>query len=131
MPGGTVGDSQILLHIWTTLTPILSAVDTGILPVNNGHYVQLDDNGSTKCSGFDLNSLDQDGHYHANCDPGYVFAFTTNLRHAWYGYGSASFQWDTDYSEGDSDCDACHESPSGTHCMKCHHRQFEDHLFGC
>lgn len=131
MPGLIVGVSPSFLHIQTTLTLGFSAVDTGDFPVNDGHYAQLDDNGSTKCQGFDINSLDQDGHYHANCVPGYVWAFTTNLRHAWYGYGSASFQWDTNFESGETDCGACRESKSGTHCEKCNAIQFEDYLYGC
>ncbi|KAH6719482.1 hypothetical protein BKA61DRAFT_731911 [Leptodontidium sp. MPI-SDFR-AT-0119] len=117
----SVSQVYACVHAW-------AYIDTGDLPVNDGHYAQLDDNGSTKCQGFDINSLDQDGHYHANCVPGYVWAFTTNLRHAWYGYGSASFQWDTNFESGETDCGGCRESKSGTHCEKCNAIQFEDYL---
>ncbi|KAL5313538.1 hypothetical protein ACEPPN_017958 [Leptodophora sp. 'Broadleaf-Isolate-01'] len=120
----SVSQAYACVHAW-------AYIDTGDFPVNDGHYAQLDDNGSTKCQGFDINSLDQDGHYHANCVPGYVWAFTTNLRHAWYGYGSASFQWDTNFESGETDCGACRESKSGTHCEKCNAIQFEDYLYGC
>lgn len=91
-----------------------------------GHFAQLWDNGDLKCEGS-IGHLDQDNHYGIDCKPGYVWAFTQDLKHSWYGYGSAAFQWDQAVQTGSFDCGACNGRTG--HCQQCKVRQFDVYMF--
>ncbi|KAF2488781.1 hypothetical protein BU16DRAFT_544941 [Lophium mytilinum] len=91
-----------------------------------GRYATLTDNGGVVCQG-DIGTIDQDGHYTIHCNPGYVWAFTQNLAHSWYGYGSASFQWDQHVDTGSWDCGIC--TGKNGHCQHCSTRQFDTKIW--
>jgi hypothetical protein len=94
---------------------------------NEGKFAQLWDNGDLKCQG--IRGVDQDGHFTTYCQPGYAYAFTQDGRHAWYGYGTASFNWDQNPQKGKFDCDACNGKTGK--CMQCTTIQWDNHLYGC
>ncbi|KAH6716320.1 hypothetical protein BKA61DRAFT_602933 [Leptodontidium sp. MPI-SDFR-AT-0119] len=87
-----------------------------------GKYAQLTDNGGIVCGG-PIGAIDQDGHYTIHCNPGYVWAFTQDLAHSWYGYGSAAFQWDQHVDSASRDCGACNGKTGK--CQQCRTRQFD------
>ncbi|KAE9377581.1 hypothetical protein N431DRAFT_451763 [Stipitochalara longipes BDJ] len=93
---------------------------------NEGKFAQLWDNGDLKCSG--TFRIDQDNHYSVNCVNGYYYTMTQNAG-AWYGYGSASFQWDQNPQKGTFDCDACNGKTGK--CQHCTTIQWDNYLWGC
>lgn len=97
----------------------------GSIGPNNGNFAQLWDNGDLKCQGTPR--IDQDNHYSLPCVAGYVYAYTQNLAHAWYGYGNNAFQWDQTVQSASFDCDACNGKTG--HCQQCKTRQWDTYMY--
>jgi hypothetical protein len=92
---------------------------------NNGQFAQLWDNGDLKCQGG--LTIDSNGHYAVPCNAGYRFAITQNLGHAYYGYGSSSFEWNQDVQSAKFDCDACNGKTGK--CQQCTSTQFDTYEY--